>query len=258
MRLVPALGVAVSLTLSGCATLPGSGRADEIARLEAEIRRLRQDARVLEVENRRLREAASSHRRADATPVESRADVARPEPLPPTRTGTPAPAPIETEDLVAEDLDDEALDLGAPTTTSAPPPPETAPPPARVPSTSAQALYDRAYSLFHQGEYASAESEFENYLGLYPETRLADNAQFWIGESRFARGEIEGALDAFRRTVERFPDGNKVPDSMVKAGKCLEALGDAEGARATYREVVRIHAGTAAAAIAEERLLMLP
>ena len=119
-------------------------------------------------------------------------------------------------------------------------------------------LYDRGYTLYHQGRYVEAEASFQRFLQANPGSELADNAQYWIGECRYSRNDVKGALAAFREVIERFPKGNKVADAMLKAGQCLEAMGDVEGARVTYREVGRRFAGTAAAAVADERRAKLP
>ncbi len=121
-----------------------------------------------------------------------------------------------------------------------------------------QALYDRGYTLYHQRHYVDAESSFQRFLQAEPNSELADNAQYWIGECRYSRGDMRGALAAFRETVARYPRGNKTPDALLKAGMSLEALGDKEGARTTYQEVLRQFPGTAVAAVAEERRAKLP
>lgn len=117
----------------------------------------------------------------------------------------------------------------------------------------AQALYDRGYSLFHQGRYLDAEATFQRFLQAYSDTDLSDNAQYWIGECRYARQDLRGALAAFRETAQRYPAGNKVPDAMIKEGDCLRGLGDLEGARLRYDEVINRYPGSAAASVAEER-----
>jgi tol-pal system protein YbgF len=117
----------------------------------------------------------------------------------------------------------------------------------------AQALYDRGYSLFHQGRYLDAEATFQRFLQAYSDTDLSDNAQYWIGECRYARQDLRGALAAFRETAQRYPGGNKVPDAMIKEGDCLRGLGDLEGARLRYDEVISRYPGSAAASVAEER-----
>ena len=82
-------------------------------------------------------------------------------------------------------------------------------PEASSPAT--QALYDRGYTLYHQGHYVDAEASFQRFLQANPGSELADNAQYWIGECRYSRNDIRGALAAFRETVERFPRGTRCP-----------------------------------------------
>jgi tol-pal system protein YbgF len=118
----------------------------------------------------------------------------------------------------------------------------------------AQALYDRGYTLYHQGKYLDAEASFQRFLQAYPSTELSDNAQFWIGEGRYARGDTRGALAAFREVLQKYPEGNKVPDALIKEGDCLEKLGDRDGARDRYNEVKRRFPDSGAAIMAEDRL----
>ena len=129
----------------------------------------------------------------------------------------------------------------------------------REPATPAvQALYDRGYTLYHQKHYVDAEASFQRFLQAEPNSELADNAQYWIGECRYSRGDMRGALAAFRETVARYPAGNKTADALLKAGMSLENLGDKEAARTTYQEVLKRYPGTAVAAVAEERVVKLP
>ncbi|HVT61079.1 MAG TPA: tol-pal system protein YbgF [Thermoanaerobaculia bacterium] len=135
-----------------------------------------------------------------------------------------------------------------------------APPPSSSPAVppGVQALYDRGYTLYHQKHYIDAEASFQRFLQAAPQSDLADNAQYWIGECRYSRGDMRGALAAFREAVDRYPAGNKAPDALLKAGMSLESLGDTEGARNTYKDVIRRFPGTAVAAVAEERRAKLP
>jgi tol-pal system protein YbgF len=122
----------------------------------------------------------------------------------------------------------------------------------------AQAVYDDAYTLYHQGRFEDAERRFEEFLAVSPPTELSDNAQYWIGAARLSRSDFRGALAAFRRTVELYPEGNKVPDALFKMGQALEELGDPGEARGVYDELARRYPETAAAALALERLDELP
>ncbi|HEV2852512.1 MAG TPA: tol-pal system protein YbgF [Thermoanaerobaculia bacterium] len=228
---------------------------------------------------------------APSTPPSSAAPARPPAPAPvtapapeprrePARPVTAAPAPAVIEPIEEVDIDLPANEpqppprrnpapapakpapAPAPASPSAPPSTGTAGPGGEpLPETLSpanQVLYDRGYTLYYQGRYVDAEASFQRFLQANPASELADNAQYWIGECRYARNDIKGALSAFRETIERFPKGNKVADAMLKSGQCLEAMGDIEGARVTYREVGRRFPGTAAAAAADERRTKLP
>jgi tol-pal system protein YbgF len=134
----------------------------------------------------------------------------------------------------------------------------TAPPKFEPVTPAVQALYDRGYTLYHQKHYVDAEASFQRFLQAEPNSELANNAQYWIGECRYSRGDTRGALAAFREAVSRYPQGIKTPDALLKSAMCLEALGDRESARATYQDVLRRFPGTAVSAVAEERLAKLP
>jgi len=285
-RLAPLLGAAaVAAALGGCASTPLALNRD----LEAQVRELRQ--RVVEmqrqaavdqiaIEELRRKVAAlegggrapSATRSAvPAAPPAERVELAprrsaAVEPVPEERPPAPLPEPLGA-DVEESDLEEPpAIERANP-----PPGPGREPGPgagsAGAPSTPAggapippagQALYDRGYTLYHQGRYLDAEASFQRFLQAHGDTDLADNAQYWIGEARFARGDVRGALAAFRETVSRHPEGNKVPDALLKAGQSLEQLGDREGARASYREVRDRFPGSAAAVVAEERLAQIP
>jgi tol-pal system protein YbgF len=265
----------------------------EAAMNQVELAQLRQQIAELEARQGGSRPAAPSSRPA-ALPSSS-PPPARPAGEPPRTTVAPSrPAPVAaapevrrepsrptiappSREPAAVEEPIEEVDIDLPESAPAPPSrriPLPAPAPVTPPaaqtespgeesagetlSPANQVLYDRGYSLYYQGHFVDAETSFQRFLQANPASELADNAQYWIGECRYARNDLKGALAAFRETVERYPKGNKVGDAMFKAGQCLEGLGDIEGARVTYREVVRRFAGTSAAAAAEERRVKLP
>lgn len=262
-----ALVLLAGLLAAGCGggLLPPRDAADdaELRELKARVLELQRRSAVQQVELARLRERvaeieahAGGSDLARTSPAAGRTGSAAP---PAVETGAPAPRfeiaeVLEEDDLGAEELEPE------PAAAAAAPRPTPTPPPAgeaaasRPPPPAAQALYDQGYTLFHQGRFVDAESAFRRFLQEYPDNDHADNAQYWIGEARYAREDLRGALAAFRETVARYPHGNKVPDALLKAGQCLERLGDPEGARESYREVMRRFPQSAAAVVAEERL----
>ncbi len=99
-------------------------------------------------------------------------------------------------------------------------------------------LYDTAYEDYQRQNYSLARTGFEEYLRLFPETDLADNAQYWVGECFYAEGKYEDASKAFKMVITRYPTGNKVPRAMLKAGHALLQMGDKEGAGSMFQQVI--------------------
>jgi tol-pal system protein YbgF len=280
--LAPAALAALLVAGCGSTLLPDRGTSDvEVRELKQRMVQLQREAVVtkeeLEYLRRRIQEleaqldgrstgttGRAAERRAATTPPPAR----RSEPI---RDLDPPPAPSRNsgDGALLEEVDiEEELEPAPPRRPQLPervepqpevtqtrPLSETTPTVVDQPvTTAAQTLYDQGYTLYHQGRYAESEETFDRFLREHPSTDLGDNALYWIGESRYARGDVEGALSAFRDTVVRYPDGNKVPDALLKAAQALSALGDDEASRETYREVVARYPGSAAAAVAEDRL----
>jgi tol-pal system protein YbgF len=119
-------------------------------------------------------------------------------------------------------------------------------------------LYDTAYEDYVRQSYPLARSEFEEYLRRFPETDLADNAQYWIGECFFAEGKYEQAADAFKKVIERYPTGNKVPRAMLKAGYALLQLGQDTEAKDMFQQVMDAYPLSSEADQAKMKLRALP
>lgn len=119
-------------------------------------------------------------------------------------------------------------------------------------------LYDTAYEDYVRQSYPLARSEFEEYLRRFPETDLADNAQYWIGECFFAEGKYEQAADAFKKVIERYPTGNKVPRAMLKAGYALLQLGQDTEAKDMFQQVMDAYPLSSEADQAKIKLRALP
>jgi tol-pal system protein YbgF len=263
---------ALGLLTTACASSPFTAdtpNTDQMQALEQRVVDLQKKAAMDEVEIDHLRQriaeleahtGLNAPRSATAPATPRTGPPPKPSPPPAEPVYREQPAPIEERDLDVSQQPPAALRPGAPKSPSSTTP-MTGPggSPAPEPMTPAiQALYDRGYTLYHQGHYIDAETSFQRFIQAHPTNELADNAQYWIGECRYSRGDYRGALAAFRETVARFPEGSKVPDALLKAGESLEKLGDREGARGMYQEVIRRFPQSAVASVAEDRQSKLP
>lgn len=272
-RLRPLLLLPLIVMLSACSgALPGQQDpelASEIRSLQRRVLELEKQSRVNQVElsRLRLRVAELEARRGGASAGRAPSETApsRPSGYDSQPPAAP-PRSYDSDPLEEEDLD--AVSYGQPAASpsaTSPSASDLASRPAASPSAdgsasaggSAQELYDRGYTLYHQGRFLDAESTFQQYLQQHTDTDLADNAQYWIGESRYARKDFQGALSAFVETVDRYPQGNKVPAALLKAGQCLEELGDLDTARETYQQLIERFPNSASTVTAQEHLAAL-
>jgi len=115
-------------------------------------------------------------------------------------------------------------------------------------------LYNTAYLDFTRGQYQVAIAGFQQFIQMFPDSDLADNAQYWIAESHYALGELLKAEEEFRKVPLRYPEGNKVVSAEYKLGLVYYAQNRKEHARKQLEMVVAKYPGTTEARLAEERL----
>ena len=86
---------------------------------------------------------------------------------------------------------------------------------------------------------AIAIQGFEMYLKTYPKSELADDAQYYIGETYASSSNHKDAAAAYQRVIDEYPNGDKLPDGWYKLGMSYDRLGQPDKARATFEEVVK-------------------
>lgn len=101
----------------------------------------------------------------------------------------------------------------------------------------AQTLYKDAYSHMLRRDYASAQNAFASLVKNYPQSRMAGNAQYWLGETFYVRGQYRPAADAFLKAYRNYPGSMKAPDSLMKLALSLARLGQKGAACKTFDEL---------------------
>jgi tol-pal system protein YbgF len=103
----------------------------------------------------------------------------------------------------------------------------------------AKSLYEQGYGNLLRQDYAGAEAAFAKVVESHPNDTVAQDAQFWLGESYFARGEYRKAADSFLKTYRSDEDGAKAPDALLRLGMSLVQLGENDTACTTFAELTR-------------------
>ena len=86
-------------------------------------------------------------------------------------------------------------------------------------------------------DYASAQSAFGALIKNHPQSRMAGNAQYWLGETYYVRGKYRPAADAFLKAYRNYSNGIKAPDSLMKLAFSLARLGQKGAACKTFSEL---------------------
>jgi len=117
-----------------------------------------------------------------------------------------------------------------------------------------QQVYRAAFDLLREGRYEQSISAFKSFLEAHPQSGLAANAQYWLGEAMYVSRDYEASLAEFDKVLKDHPGSNKVPDALLKMGFAHYELGQWDKARESLEKVRREHAGGAVARLAEQRL----
>lgn len=117
-----------------------------------------------------------------------------------------------------------------------------------------QALYRAAYEELRVGRYEAAVEGFRNLLEAHPEGDLADNAQYWIGESYYVTRQYDLALREFEKVVRDYPESPKAADAQLKMGFVHYNRREFGQARANLSAVLEKWPDTPAARLAQSHL----
>ncbi len=140
------------------------------------------------------------------------------------------------------------------------PPPATASPPRVAPAGGPDPtqLYDQATQDLTQRRYPMALTSYRDYLQRFPDSDLADNAQYGAGESFFAQAQFDSALVEYARVGARWGTGDRAPAALYKLGLCQERLGRTGESRKTFEDLVKRFPQSGEAQLARDRIGSAP
>lgn len=157
------------------------------------------------------------------------------------------------------------LPSGAPLSGTAPPsitivPPKELPPepaPAKTEPPPDRTQYERVKALFDQGNFKAARNGFMAFLSEYPNSDLAPNARYWLGETYYRENDYQKAIEAYNQVEIQYPRSEKVPDAIFKKGLAYLELKDKERAESAFKQVITLYPKSPQAGKASDKLSKL-
>jgi tol-pal system protein YbgF len=98
---------------------------------------------------------------------------------------------------------------------------------------------------------------FNRFMSKNTTHELADDAQYWIGESYFQEKKFERAILAFNKVQVDYANGDKAPNALFKEALAFLNLGDKASARELFARVIQKYPNSSVAIAATEQLKSL-
>ena len=138
------------------------------------------------------------------------------------------------------------------------PPPNTSKSIAAIPvvagDSDGQEAYSQAFSLLKEGQYEQSIKAFEAFKASYPNSKYADNAQYWLGEANYVSRDYKRALTEFQQLIAQYPESSKNSGARLKIGYVYFELKNWSAAREALQQVITLYPDTTVAKKANERL----
>jgi tol-pal system protein YbgF len=115
-------------------------------------------------------------------------------------------------------------------------------------------LYNNGLRDYNGGKNDLATQEFSDYIKFYPNTDLAGNCYFYLGEIQFKQQNYQQAAQSYDQVLQNFPSGNKAASAQLKKGFALIELGKQDDGATELRHLIQRYPHSPEALQARDRL----
>jgi tol-pal system protein YbgF len=137
--------------------------------------------------------------------------------------------------------------------TGSPAQPAATPPPMAS-GGSPQRMFESARADYYAAQWTLAIRGFESYITTFPKSDMADDAQYYIGETHYSAGKFKDAVAAYDRVITNYPGSNTLPDAYYKRGLALNALGQVQQAKESFEYAAKNFPDSDAGRLARQAL----
>ncbi len=133
-------------------------------------------------------------------------------------------------------------------------PPVVPPAPPGAVVGSPQRLFESARADYYAGQWSLAIQGFDSYIKTFPKSDLADDAQYYIGETHYSAGKFKEAVEAYDALIAGYASSNTLPDAYYKRGLALNSLTQVAQAKASFEYCVKNYPDSDAGRLAKQAL----
>ncbi len=87
----------------------------------------------------------------------------------------------------------------------------------------AEEHFGKAIGLLKQENYQDAIEECNKIIKLLPDSLIAQDAQYWIGQTYFRMGDLDKALSIFRKLIKDYPRSAITPVTQLMIARVQQA-----------------------------------
>lgn len=114
-------------------------------------------------------------------------------------------------------------------------------------SNDAETAYRDAFALVREREFEAAITAFQDFNRDYPDSGLAGNAWYWLGELYSAQSQLDQSASAFQTVIDDYPENGKIADAIYKLGLVYARQGESDQSREMLDRVISEHGDSDAA-----------
>jgi len=115
-------------------------------------------------------------------------------------------------------------------------------------------MYKSAFNDFMAAHYPVALAEFNDIIKAYPDSPLAGNAHYYIGEINYRGAHYSTAVKDYDKVIEQFPDNNKVPAAHLHKGQALVEMQLRDAGAREFKSLIQRFPNSPEAAQARTKL----
>ena len=93
-----------------------------------------------------------------------------------------------------------------------------------------EGLFRESRTLLFDNEYASAEAGFKSFLGKFPKSKSAHEAQYMLGDALLYQNRYGEAVTAYEKLLSAYPNSSNGPNGLVKLARSLRLMNNKDKA----------------------------